>query len=163
MKSNLKQNTELQKDIKPSSNLSSSASNASTNFNVTSASKNIDASMKRLAQILFLVKKLESSSKILPPELEEEAKQLINNLKEETVIFHGLIGKCWINGNDCHLLNHELDISRHFSKDETINEELMIARSKIPMLPPAAVGILVFSNKLQILFADGTSSDMETV
>lgn len=163
MKSNLKPSTEMQKDMGSSNSLSAGTPTANVNNNIPSALKSIDANMKRLAQILFQVKKLESSSKILPPELEEEAKRLVSSLREEAVIFHGLLGKCWINGNDCHLLNDELDISRHFSKEESMNEELLIARSKIPMLPPTAVGILVFSNKLQILFADGTSRDMETV
>lgn len=124
--------------------------------------KSVDESMKELAAMFFQIKRAESGGKALSPAQTERAKELVADLKDSEVRFYGIISKCWISGNDCHMLNESLDIMKHFSPKEDVPEGFQKARALIPGLPSQVVALMVYSNQIQYLFLDGSTQVAES-
>ncbi|KYG66531.1 hypothetical protein AZI86_05660 [Bdellovibrio bacteriovorus] len=154
---------EHSQDKKTSTSTGSSSSSVSSSAGTRSQpAKSVDESMKELAGMFFQIKRAESSGKALTPAQTERAKELVADLKAAEVRFYGIISKCWISGNDCHMLNESLEIMRHFRPNEEVPEGFQKARSLIPGLPSQVVALMVYSNQIQYLFLDGSTQVAES-
>lgn len=140
----------------------SSVSSSGASAPRSQPAKSVDESMKELASMFFQIKRAESSGKALTPAQTERAKELVADLKAAEVRFYGIISKCWISGNDCHMLNENLEIMRHFNPKEDVPEGFQKARGLIPGIPSQVIALMVYSNQIQYLFLDGSTQVAES-
>lgn len=145
-----------------SSSSNSSNRESSNSSNITNREpKQVNELMKELATVLFQFKRLESSGKAISQAQQDQAKAIVSELSKAEIKFLGLIAKCWIHGNDCHMLNSELEIMVHFAKEEMIDEGFEKARKMIPGLASNVMGLMVYNNSIQYLYIDGTTQAVE--
>jgi hypothetical protein len=67
-----------------------------------------------------------------------------------------IVGRCLIPGCDVHFLSRELDIITHIEATSPIDAALARARSYWASPHPAAVAVLVYTDRTRILLVDGT-------
>ena len=146
---------------KDSSTASTTSGVSSTSSARSEPAKMTNEAMKELASLFFQIKRAESAGKLLSEEQQQKAQKLVQDLKSVSIEFYGIIAKCWISGNDCHMLDSKLEIMKHFAKSEPIAQEFEKARSLIPGLPPQVVGLMVYSHEIQYLYVDGTVQTAE--
>ena len=81
----------------------------------------------------------------------------------EPSVLLGAMGACAIAGCDVHLLNLEGMYIRHFRPNEEVPsgfEKARVLLNEAQIAP--AIGVLVYSNRLELLYANGRSEPVET-
>ena len=116
--------------------------------------------LKPLVKYLFNLEKNDRHDYTPDINLHQLAMDSITIQKEDfkcESIFLGVIAKCRISGCDIHSLDDNLEFDKHYKIHEQIDSTFTEARNVIQRLPDSAIGILVYSDHLEILHIDGTN------
>lgn len=141
------------------------STNSNTNIGTSSSQivqpKIVDDLTRQLANLLFQVKKSELKGKAITVQLQEQITLLTSELQKSESKFLGLLGKCYLAGNDCHMLDPGLEIAEHFVRSSPVPDGFEKARCMISFMPPNVVGLLVYNFQIQYLYLDGTTQAVE--
>lgn len=116
---------------------------------------------KALVTLMMRIKKGETSGKGASPELDAAVQSLVSDMKSAQSEFQGIISRCWISGNDCHLLGGDLEILGHFNSSQAVPDAFTKIRPHVSKLPMSILAVFVFSDGCEYLFADGTTGPAE--
>jgi hypothetical protein len=123
--------------------------------------KPVNELTKQLAMKLFQIKKLESAGKPLPDTIYKEVNEITSELQESEPQFIGLMGGCAIQGHDCHLLSPNLEIGEHIRESSPVPEGFENARRLVPSLDSNVVGLMVYGDRVDYLYLDGSTQEVE--
>lgn len=119
------------------------------------------AEPKKLAPLVsrsvFRLKKAEVELQSLSKAELELTENLNAVPAEEHSVRLGLIARCWIDGNDVHLVDESLGITQHFRFDEPMPEGFEKARTLAANLPTHYCALIVYTDKVEALLMDGST------
>lgn len=115
---------------------------------------------KELATALFQLKRAETAGKMVSPAQAAKLNELVAALAPAEVQFHGIIGRCWLKGHDCHFFDPAGKIELHLTPDAAVPTPFEAARAMVPGLPSSVWAIAVYSDRLQLIHQDGSTEDV---
>lgn len=115
-----------------------------------------EPSAKSVVDLLFSLHRDENRSGEPRADIASSLLGLVKGMGNGKPDFVGILGKCCISGCDVHCLSPALQVVRHFGEAEEVPYGFRKARIALATTPPSVLGFLVYADKLEALFLDGT-------